>query len=66
MPNFVNLYFAICLIAWIIDVIAFVAIVTVKPLRKWCWNKYWDLTRLFCKKINDVSWELINDKFSDE
>ena len=39
MPNFINMYFGLCIVAWIIDVISFVLIVTVKPLRKWIWRK---------------------------
>lgn len=48
MINFINMYFALCIIAWAIDIIAVVAIVAIKPLRKWCWKKYLELTREFC------------------
>ena len=47
MPNFVNLYFAVCLIAWLISMILIGIVLIVKPLRMWCWKKYKDLVRVF-------------------
>lgn len=62
MPNFINMYFAICLIAWIIDVIAVIAIIVVKPLRKWCWKKYKEVSCMFYK----LSMELYEEMTSKE
>ena len=62
MPNFINMYFAICLIAWFVDVIAFVVIIAVKPLRKWCWKKYKRLAYIFYK----LAFELAEDMESLE
>ena len=62
MPNFVNTYFAACLVAWIVDVIAVIAIIVIKPLRKWCWKKYRELTRMFYK----LSMELYEEISSEE
>ena len=45
--DFVQLYFAICLIAWIISMIACVAIYCIKPLRKRIIKKYWALVFSF-------------------
>ena len=45
--NFVNLYFAICLIAWLISLITCVVICCIKPLRKWFVKKYWKLIMSF-------------------
>ena len=45
--NFVNLYFQICIYVWIIDVIAVLAIVCIKPLRMWCWKKYVQISKEF-------------------
>lgn len=47
MPNFINWYFGLCLVAWAIDVISVILIVTIKPLRKWLWKKYCELSQEF-------------------
>ena len=52
--NFVNLYFAICLIAWIIGLIACVAIYCIKPLRKWFMKKYWKLITSFSSELLEI------------
>lgn len=61
--NFVNLYFAICLIAWIISVIACVAIYCIKPLRKWFVKKYWKIVVTFGNEFLEV---IPEDKEKDE
>ena len=52
--NWINLYFEICVYVWALDVIAVLAILLVKPLRKWCWKQYGKLidefTEVFLSK----------------
>ena len=57
MPNFINMYFGLCLVAWVIDIVALAAIVVIKPLRKWCWKKY-------CKLVQEFS-EIYLSVFDD-
>ena len=40
MPNFINLYFCLCIIAWAIDIAAIAAIIVIKPLRMRLYKKY--------------------------
>ena len=47
MPNFINMYFGLCIIVWAIDVVAVAAIVCIKPLRKWLWKKYCEVSQEF-------------------
>ena len=63
--NFVNIYFAICLIAWIIDVIASVAIYCIKPLRKWFIKVYWKLVMSFISLGNEFLELFPEDKEKD-
>lgn len=46
----IEAYFAICIACWIIDIIAVMAIVCIKPLRMWCWKKY----RNLCNEIMSI------------
>ena len=43
-------YFALCIIAWVIDIIVVAAIAVIKPLRMWCWKKY----RNLCNEIMSI------------
>ena len=54
MPNFINMYFGLCLVVWAIDVIAVIVLLIVKPLRKWCWKKYLEFSREFIKLYMSV------------
>ena len=57
MPNFINMYFGLCIIVWAIDIVAVAAIVCIKPLRKWLWKKYCEISqeiiRLYLSIWND-------------
>lgn len=59
--EFIKLYFAICLIAYVIDVIAVLAIVFIKPLRLWCWKKYVYFSKEFTEIWLAVWPELIKE-----
>ena len=62
MPNFVNLYFAICLIAWVVSMVLVGIVLVVKPLRMWCWRKYKQLACIFYK----LAFELAEDMESSD
>ena len=42
--EFVNYYFGLCIAVWIIDVIATIMLLIVKPLRKWFMKKLMQLS----------------------
>ena len=61
MENIVSLYFAICIAMWIIDVIAVLAIVCIKPLRMRLWKWYINLSKEFVEICMNVWPELIGE-----
>ena len=61
MENIISLYFTICIVMWILDVIAVLAIVFVKPLRMRLWKWYINLSKEFVEICMVVWPELIGE-----
>ena len=61
MDNIISAYFGICIGMWIVDVIAVLAIVFVKPLRMRLWKWYINLSKEFVEICMNVWPELIGE-----
>ena len=62
MENIISLYFTICIVMWIIDIIAVLAIVCIKPLRMRLWKWYVNLSKEFVEICMVVWPELMEDE----
>ena len=62
--NFVNAYFGICIIVWVLNVIATLAIIVIKPLRKWFMGICYRWGKTYGEEVFDVIEDDINEIIS--
>ena len=53
-----NIYMKICVLVWALDVVLFGLMAVIKPLRRWCWQKFCQWSREFMEIMLDVFPEL--------
>lgn len=64
--NYVNAYFGVCLICWVISLIATVLIIAIKPLRKWFIGICYRWGKTYGEELMELASEDFPELFKEE
>ena len=60
--EWLNIYCKLCVLVWALDIVLCGIIAVVKPLRRWCWKKFVELSKEFMEIILEVFPELMEEE----